>query len=789
MEEAISKSKDLPEETLSFFNGDEIRARVFYEKYAKRDRNNNILEKTPIEMWHRIAKAIASAEPDAQRRAEWEQKFYWLLEDFKFVPGGRIMFGAGLEDRKVTLLNCYVIPIKEDSIEGIFDWCKEAARTYSYGGGCGVDISILRPKGSPVHNAALTSTGAVSFMNLFSETTGVIGQQGRRGALMITIDVSHPDIFDFITVKRNLNQVRYANISVKVTDEFMKAVEEDKEFTLRFENEIVGRIERKIRARELWNELVKSARDWAEPGLIFWDTMKRYSPSEYNGMNIITTNPCSEQPLQPYGACDLGNINLSYFVKNPFEDNAEFDWDLLDKVVEYGVRFLDDVLEYNMDKHPLKEQTEAARKARRIGLGVTGLADMLAKLRIKYDTQEAIAFVDKLFDRIKTRAYLASIELAKEKGSFELFDAEKHLSMPFVKERLNDEVKEGIRRYGLRNVAVLTIPPVGSGAVLSGTSSGIEPIFAFSYTRRSESLSKEFFKVYHPLVKQYMEKFGIDDESKLPDYFIEAHKINPEFRVLMQATIQKHIDAAISSTVNLPETATVEDVAKIYMLAWKYGCKGITVYREGSREGVLITEEQAKKKEQENKKEQEPAKIQKKSFNWERPKMLIGITVKEKVQQGTLYVTANFDRDGNIVEVFIDIGKAGSEEKSYAEALGRVISKYLQEGGDIKEIIRSLKGIRSNYVMWNEGNKIYSIPDAVAKALEEIISIRAANKINTDVELKSPNRTLEIEVADNQKSNEDDLPGLAVCPECHNKTLVRENGCYICKTCGYTKCE
>ncbi|MEM3791328.1 MAG: adenosylcobalamin-dependent ribonucleoside-diphosphate reductase [Candidatus Micrarchaeaceae archaeon] len=762
-EELKSLLKDIPQETLDFFKNDEIRARVFYEKYTLKDFDGTPIEKTPLDMWRRVAREIASVEKE-EKRKEWEENFYWLLEDFKFVPGGRIMFGAGQKGRKVTLLNCYVIPIKEDSIEAIFDWCKEAARTYSYGGGVGADVSILRPKGAVTHNAALRSSGPVSFMEIMSETTHTIGQEGRRGALMITISVEHPDVVEFIHAKRDLNKIRYANISVRVTDSFMRAVENDEEFTLHFENEVVGKIEKKVRARDIWNELIANARDWAEPGLLFWDTIKRYSPSEYNGMEVITTNPCSEQPLQPYGACDLGNINLSYFVIDQFKDTARIDWDSLEKAIRFGVRFLDNVLDYNANKHPLKAQSEAVLNSRRIGLGVTGLADMFAKLKIKYDSEEAIRLADILFERIKLIAYEESIELAKEKGPFPLFDAEKHCSMEFVKS-LPKEIQEKIKSFGLRNVAILTIPPVGSGSVLAGTSSGIEPIFAFSYIRRSESLSKETFKVYHPLVKEYMDMYGLSEESQLPSFFIEAHKIKPEFRVKLQATIQKHIDSAISSTVNLPSTATKEEVGNIYFLAWKLGCKGITVYREGSREGVLITEEESKKKEKEE---------------WSRPEYLSGTTIKMNTAQGSLYVTANFE-NGSMKEVFINLGKTGSDEKSYAEAIGRLISKYLQLGGDAEEIIKSLKGIRANSsTFWDKGLKIYSIPDAIAKALELAL--------NKSLIAKPLNEPLQNEEGV-QKSLKEKSVEPEVCPKCGEKAFINESGCFVCKSCGYTKCE
>ncbi len=1125
----------LPRETLDAFDGDELRARVFYEKYTLRDFDGTPIEKTPQEMWDRLAREMAGVETSDEKKKEWHDKFYSVLEKYKFVPGGRIMFGAG-QNRKVTLLNCYVIPVKSDSIDGIFQWCKEAAKTYSYSGGVGTDISVLRPRNAPVHNSAMYSTGAVSFMNIMSETTGVIGQAGRRGALMITISVDHPDVLEFIKVKRNLKNVRYANISIRITDEFMKAVEKDTDFTLRFENDSVKRIEKTIRARDLWNELVNSARDWAEPGLIFWDNVTRYSPSEYNGMNVISTNPCttgetlvltpsgwvrvdslkvgdeittaygtskpiseiyihesqdvyrvkftdggevnvtkghifhtregragkdrywnkfwniekrlsdikvgdmvrvpkinivpnnsidthgtpykeygfmvgallgdgcytpkvvarghvkiasdfrekewndkiirtfrhisenititssgrdngcyiylqkagtqfllnqtllkpafsfekeipteyinsnielhkgiidglvstdgninmdktnpalrisstskkllngvrsilffygihakiyttkatkskvgdreikgkheasalyvygadlakfasifdishpekqkrldqlkdmsvgtstdfskiksieyvgketvydiyeeetdtwitngyvsrgcSEQPLQAYGACDLGHVNLKEFVKSPFTSNAAVQWNELDKTIRYAVRFLDNVLTYNDKKHALQEQSDACRDSRRIGLGFTGLADMLVMLRIKYDSQESLEFIDSLMDRMKSVAYDESTEIAKEKGSFPLFDAQKHLSMPFIKERLGPELQEKIRKQGLRNVAILTIAPVGSGSVLAGTSSGIEPIFAFGYTRRSESLSKEFFKVYHPSVLEYMKMFNLNSDENLPEYFVPAHKIKADFRVKLQGIVQQHIDSAISSTVNLPENTTVEEVSAIYMQAWKAGCKGITVYREGSREGILITDE--KEKENKTKREEEA---------WKRPSAMVGETVKFKMPDTTLYVTVN-SVDGIVKEVFINIGKSGSEDKSYSEAVGRLISLYLQQGGTIQEVIKNLKGIQGNGVAWDNGVKLLSVPDAIAKAID------VATKGSQQKQLHVIGK--EGKIAAEKTVDKDGNEGMEMCPKCQNETLVNENGCISCKTCGYSKCD
>ncbi len=738
----------LPPETLSAFGGDQLRARVFYEKYALRDLSGRQVERTPDQMWRRVATELASVEKDEGLRKEWTSKFYWILEGFRFVPGGRVLFGAG-QPRNATLLNCYFFKIHEDSIEAIFDFCKESARTYSYGGGVGTDISVLRPKGSPVNNAAIYSSGSVSFMELLSTTTGTIGQAGRRGAQMITIRVDHPDVIDFINVKRDLKKVNYANVSVKITNAFMRAVENDEDFELRFKNEKVE-INRKIRARDVWKQLVKGAWESDEPGVIFWDTIKRESTTEYNNMEVEGVNPCSEQTLENYGCCCLGSVNLSAFVKEPFTDHSSIDWDGLVRATQYAVRFLDNVLEYNAERHPLPQQKKASLWSRRIGVGITGLGDMLIKLGLKYDEDATIEFVDKLFERIKNVIYDYSADLGSEKGSFPAFLAEKHLAQAFI-QRLDPQVKEKIEKHGIRNAAITTIPPVGSGSILAGCSSGIEPVFALSYTRRSKSLSEGEFKVFHPLVKEYMVAGGVRDVKELPNYFVTAHQIRPEMRVKMQATIQKHIDTAISSTVNLPESITPEEVEKVYFQAWKQGCKGITVYREGSREGILETAEAGKKQEE--------------SMEFERPRVMTGRTLKLRLPQGSLYVTANSEGAG-MEEVFVNIGKLGGDEKADAEAMGRLISLYLQHGGEIQNVIRTLKGIRGKYVSWDDGVQLLSIPDAVAKALEMLVTSGVA-KESSQVVAQSG----------------------AACPECNESTLIFENGCFKCTNCGYSKCE
>jgi ribonucleoside-diphosphate reductase alpha chain len=814
-----TEAPDLHPETLTAFGGDELRARVFHDKYALRDPDGRVLEQTPDQMWRRIARELASVEAP-QQREEWTRQFHWLLEDFRFIPGGRIMHAAG-NRKRVTALNCYVIPVHDDSIESIFDWMREAARTYSLGGGVGTDISILRPRGAPVNNAARSSTGAVSFMELFSLTTGTIGQSGRRGALMITIGDSHPDVLDFIKVKRNLDKVRYANISIRVSDAFMRAVEEDGTWDLVFENERAT-LRRTVRAREVWRELIKGARDYAEPGVIFWDTIKRWSTSEYNGMGVITTNPCSEIPLEPYGCCCLGNLNLAMFVRDEFASQARVDWEQLERALRCATRFLDNVLGYNADKHPLPAQREASLYSRRIGVGFTALGDMLIKLGLRYDMEEAVAFVDGLFDRIKNIVYDESVNLALEKGPFPGYERDAHFRSPFM-ETLTPRVRERIEQHGLRNVALLTVPPVGSGAALAGVTSGIEPIFDLAYIRRSESLSQEVFTVYHPLVREYMTRFQIEREADLPEYFVTAHQIRPEMRVRMQAAIQKHIDHSISSTVNLAHDVPPEEVERIYFLAWKMGCKGITVYREGSREGILITESHAKGQPAAEPAvpaaaraaaaPTPPARVTPRP----RPKVTSGRTERVETPRGRIYVVVNEDELG-ICELFVH------SLDVEAEAIGRMASLALRGGLDPRDVIEQLWRVQSKEVAFDRSAdgtvvRVSTIAQAVALALGRVLygdAFRPDKVFPRADALPEPGPRVRQEPLRFAPAAPADVPPpllapvsggngapadwpagrgmgdialefIGICPDC-GSSLVHENGCATCRQCGYSRC-
>jgi len=504
---------------------------------------------------------------------------------------------------------------------------------------------------------------------------------------------------------------------VRISDAFMRAVEQDDDWTLGFDSDRV-QVRRVVRAREVWRELIYGARNHAEPGVIFWDTIKRWSTSEYNGMNVITTNPCSEIPLEPYGCCDLGNVCLSEFVTDEFTPQAQVDWPHLELALRLATRFLDNVLDYNADKHPLPAQSEVSLYSRRIGVGFTGLGDMLCKLRLKYDTDEAIACVDRLFDRIKNTVYDESVNLAIEKGTFPGYDRDAHLRGKFL-ETLDPRVVARIREHGLRNVALLTVPPVGSGASLAGVTSGIEPIFDLGYTRRSESLSQQTFTVYHPLVKSFMERFGVAREEDLPPYFVTAHQIEPEMRVRMQAAIQKHIDHSISSTVNCPADTTEERVAEIYFQAWKQGCKGITVYRADSRENILtagarpVTAAESAAPPAAKPAASEPARAGEAPLPAQiahpaapdtvpipaagsghtrpRPKVTTGRTERIETPRGRIYVTINEDTEG-VCEVFVQ------SLDVEADAIGRMASLALRTGADPRDVIEQLWRVQSREV-------------------------------------------------------------------------------------------
>tara|TARA_Y100000741_G_scaffold206408_1_gene157101 strand:+ start:12449 stop:14878 length:2430 start_codon:yes stop_codon:yes gene_type:complete len=760
----------------NYYNGDTLGADVLKNKYLAP------WESHPYELWQRQAKALASVEKTKKLKKHWEMKFYSILEDFKFTPGGRIMHGAGREDITTTLNNCYVVGIKDDSINSIYRTIQEEARTYKFGGGCGHDLSVLRPSGDAINGTGGESCGPVGFMNLFSENTNTIAQHGRRGANMQTLRIDHPDIEKFISIKTNdINMVKYSNISVLLTHEFMEAVEKDTDFDLKYDDKVYNT----INAKELWEKIIDCAHSSAEPGLLFWDTMTDYHNAEYCSP-LVSTNPCAEQPLPDGGCCNLGSINLERYV----DEKGNFMIDEFKDTVGIATRFLDNVIDYNLERHALDTQKENAQNDRRVGLGILGLGDMLVRMGIKYDSEDALQTVDQVMKIFCDTAYETSSELAKEKGSFPYFKWNGYRKSKFVK-NLPKSLRDKIKEDGIRNSTVLTVPPTGSGAIVARVTSGIEPIFATSYKRRvkkNDGFGREFdeYKVYHPIIEKL---FGGDEN--LPNHVITAHDIDPYFRVKMQGVIQKYIDSSISSTVNLQHDIKKEAVADIYMTAYKANLKGITVYREGSREGILITDDDKN----DNKSEEALSSAsldQDEKRPRIRPNETVGLTRRIRTGEGTLYITINKDENG-LCEVFTTIGKAGGNAAAQSEAISRLISLALRSGIDPNAIVKQLKGISGPNPTWEDGRLILSTPDAIGKALDDYLKEGGENNQASDRDLEE--KKAPITMATTEEVNDLDeqvtdftFKNISTCPDC-GSSVMHEAGCVTCPGCGFSKCE
>ena len=528
------------------------------------------------------------------RVAKNNEEMKKLIRDKKFLPAGRILAGRGLQNEgyKISYSNCYVVSPPEDNLESIFDCAKHMARTFSYGGGVGTDLGELRPRNSKVKNAAKETSGAVSFADLYSLTTGLIGQSNRRGALMLSMPINHPDIEEFIDVKTNLDRVTKANISIRISDDFMEAVDKDQDFKLEFIVDSTNeKIEKTIRAKDLFMKLAKNNWDYAEPGMLYWDRIENYHLlGNSDVFKFDSTNPCGEMPLEAGGSCLLGSLNLSEFIDNPFEETARINTQDLEKAVRTSVRYLNEIMEEGIELHPLQEQRDSVEQIRRIGLGIMDWAGALIKLKVKYGSKKSIHLINQIGSLMANVAMQESALIAKELGTFPLYE-DSIIDSDFVQSVATEETKDMIKKYGLRNGCLLSIAPTGSISTLLGCASGgIEPVFMNSYTRKTETLngSDTYYKVYTPVVKEYMDKYKIQKESDLPDFFVTAMDLDYKDRIKTQAAWQKYIDASISSTVNVPNDFTVEQVADLYLQAWKEGLKGITIYRENcARTGIL----------------------------------------------------------------------------------------------------------------------------------------------------------------------------------------------------------
>ncbi|MGB9811533.1 MAG: vitamin B12-dependent ribonucleotide reductase [Dictyoglomus turgidum] len=736
---------------------------ILEKRYLKKDENGNVIE-TPEEMFERVAETIAKVDliydPNADVEAV-KDIFYEMMSSLEFLPNSPTLMNAGRPLGQLSA--CFVIPI-EDSLVSIFDGLKYAALIHQSGGGTGFSFSKIRPKGDIVRSTGGIASGPVSFMKVYDAATDTIKQGGvRRGANMGILRVDHPDIWEFVTCKDQEGVLSNFNISVAITDGFMEAVLNDEEFSLI--NPRNKEVVKRIRAKELFDLIVEQAWKNGEPGVIFIDEINRKNPTPEVG-EIESTNPCGEQPLLPFESCNLGSINLGRMLKK-VGDKYEINWDKLRTTVHNAVHFLDNVIDANF--YPLKPIEEMTKANRKIGLGVMGFYDLLIRLEVPYNTKEARDIAENIMSFIQKEAREASQEFAKKRGVFPNWDKSIYRDM-------------GLR---LRNATLTTIAPTGSISIIANCSSGIEPIFALAFKRKislgewnevyplfKEALIKE--NLYsEELIEKVIQKGTIQNITEIPEklkrLFVTALDISPEDHVLMQASFQKYVDNAVSKTVNLREDATLEDIRKIYLMAYELKLKGITVYRDKSRASQVLAVEKEKKET----KERDAHKL----IPRPRPTITKGATIKMRTGCGNLYITINEDEFG-ICEVFSTLGKAGGCAASQTEAISRLISLALRSGVDVNAIIKQLKGIRCpNPARTEDGDLILSCSDAIGKALEKYLNLKEGkNNTLNDFIVRSEEKT-------EKSENYSGMP----CPECGSPLQVAE-GCLTCRVCGYSKC-
>ena len=714
------------------------------------------------------------------------------IKSKRFLFGGRILSNRGITDTKVTYSNCYVITPPEDNIESIYDSRKKLARTYSYGGGAGVDLSKLAPAGAKVHNQAEQTTGAVSFMQGYSQTTEEIGQMGRRGALMISLDCHHPDLLDFIDIKAKSDSVTKANISVRVTDDFMRAVENDDEWVMSFTREETGEtITKTAKARDIFSKLCLNNWNWAEPGILFWDRIEQYNLLENNPeFEYAGTNPCAEEPLPAGGSCLLGSINLAEFVN----DKCEFEWDDFYGTINVAIRALNDVLDEGLPLHPLQEQRDSVRDWRQIGLGVMGVADMLVKMHLRYDSDDAIEHCRDVSQALANHAMYVSASMAREHGKTYPKYEVGTLDTDFVRNNADSITYNAIEKYGLYNSQLLTVAPTGTLSTMLGVSGGIEPIFAKSYKRKTESLHDKttYYDVLTPIYQQYADKHGLTVNDEFPSWFVDSSEINSIQRVKMQAAWQLGIDASISSTVNLPKSATVDDVANIYMEAWRHGLKGITIYRSGCmREGVLVVADENNVKEDAALSYCTNDDMLPRGYIVDCQNDLVGKKRKLQTGCGSLHVLAFFDPiDGNLREVYFNKGSTGGCA-NFMTGLSRMVSLLCRAGVDIMTIKDQLDstGVCPSYATRRATHHDTSAgsccPMAIGNALVDMWHEMQEGINDDEDDMVDAADCASAVPSEQQVSNNGN--NAVTCPECGNE-LVFEGGCNICKNCGWSKC-
>jgi len=751
-----------------------IAEQIWDMKYRLKKADGTPIDRTVEDTWRRIARALASVEKDP---AYWEEKFYTALEDFKYLPAGRITAGAGTE-RSVTLFNCFVMGTIPDSMSGIFDMLKEAALTMQQGGGIGYDFSTIRPKGADVKGVAADASGPLSFMDVWDSMCRTIMSAGsRRGAMMATMRCDHPDIEDFITAKSDAARLRMFNVSVLVTDAFMEAVKADGPWELVFDNKVY----RTVQARDLWNQIMQSTYDYAEPGVIFIDRINQSNNLAYCE-TIAATNPCGEQPLPPYGACLLGSVNLARLVLAPFEADAALDLDALKDLVRVAVRMMDNVVDAS--RFPLEAQAREAQAKRRIGLGVTGLADALLMLGLRYGADDAVAQSEIWMKEIAHAAYWASVELAREKGAFPLFDAEAFLASGNMAQ-MDQDLREAIAKDGIRNALLTSIAPTGTISLYAGNvSSGIEPVFAYSYTRkvlqRDGSRSEEEVTDY--AVKLWREKQG---DAELPAFFVNAQTLAPADHVRMQAAAQKWVDSSISKTINVPQDISFEAFKDVYLQAYETGCKGCTTYRPNDVTGsVLSVSESEAKPDGATAREASTGEVVYISEPLERPQTLEGNTYKLKWPDSphAIYITINdvvLSGHRRPFEVFIN--SKNMEHYAWTVALTRMMSAVFRRGGDVSFVVEELKAVFDpRGGAWIGGKYVPSILAAIGGVIERhLISIGFISGEGMGLKTDPTAEVYDLGAG---------RTGAAVCNSCGSSAMRMSEGCMTCTDCGYSKC-
>ena len=751
-----------------------IAEQIWDMKYRLKDADGVAIDLSVEDSWRRIARALAEVETD---KPAWEEKFYHALEDFKYLPAGRIAAGAGT-GRAVTLFNCFVMGTVPDSMGGIFDMLKEAALTMQQGGGIGYDFSTVRPRGAAVKGVAADASGPLSFMDVWDAMCRTIMSAGsRRGAMMATMRCDHPDIEHFITAKQDSARLRMFNLSVLITDPFMEAVKADGPWDLVFN----GKVYHTVQALDLWNKIMRATYDFAEPGVIFIDRINKMNNLNYIEQ-IAATNPCGEQPLPPYGACLLGSINLARLVTNPFEANAELDPAKLDELVRLAVRMMDNVVDAS--RFPLEAQRIEAQNKRRIGLGVTGLADALLMLGQRYGSVDAAAQTDAWMKLIARASYLASVDLAKEKGAFPLFDAEKYLASGNMMQ-MDDDVREAIRTHGIRNALLTSIAPTGTISLYAGNvSSGIEPVFAYAYTRKV--LQKDGSRTEEEVVDYAVQMWrDLKGDTPLPDYFVNAQTLAPLDHVRMQAAAQKWIDSSISKTINCPEDIAFDDFKEVYMAAWDQGCKGCTTYRPNDVTGSVlqVSSDSEKAPEVDTGAGMTGADVVYLTEPLDRPTELEGSTYKLKWpgSEHAIYITINDIIHGGHRRPFeVFINSKNMEHFAWTVALTRMISAVFRRGGDVSFVSEELKAVFDpRGGAWLQGQYIPSILAAIGGTIERHM-IATGFIAGEGMGLKSDPQAEVMAIGERPRGQ--------ACPSCGSYAMRKVEGCMTCADCGHSKC-